>query len=209
MNMNRTAPMTMFCLDAYEPPRAMASPTSQVSHSRIMDKGGAPRAGLRCAGSGPHLTSPAKLGGAGCRESAGRAASRRGGLKRRVLGMRAGCAKHQLACAVLDGTRWLGWTGQSSDEDRGVEVEAALWLALLRGYSGSCRFVDDDTLPGSELTTELRFCGVSPDCLEVGVRARAVSISPPWGSGETMGAHLPSEVYLGQDTRRPGPERNS
>lgn len=39
MNMNRTAPMTMFCLDAYEPPRAMASPTSQVSHSRIMDKG--------------------------------------------------------------------------------------------------------------------------------------------------------------------------
>lgn len=81
--------------------------------------------------------------------------------------------------------------------------------SLLRGYSGSCRFVDDDTLPGSELATELRFCGVSPDCLEVGVRARAVSISPPWGSGETMGAHLPSEVYLGQDTRRPGPERNS
>lgn len=30
-NMNRTAPMTTFCLDAYDPPRAMASPTSRVS----------------------------------------------------------------------------------------------------------------------------------------------------------------------------------
>lgn len=96
---------------------------------------------------------------------------------------------HQLACALLDGfEKQLGLTSQC----RGQGVGRSRTAACSEGSSGSCRTLDDDTLPGSELTTELRFGGASPDCLEVvGVRARAVSISPPWGSCETMGAHLP------------------
>lgn len=64
-------------------------------------------------------------------------------------------------------------------------------VSRFEGCSDDCRIQGGDTLPGSELTTELGVCGVSAGCLEVGVRTRAVSISPPWGSGETMGAHLP------------------
>lgn len=120
MNMNRTAPMTMFCLDAYEPPRAMASPTSQVSHSRIMDKG--VRRARDCDVRAPDRTSrhqpSSEVQGVASRQVVlllGVAGSRDGFSE-----WRAGCAKHQLACAVLDGTRWPGWIGQSSDEDRGL-----------------------------------------------------------------------------------------
>lgn len=114
--------------------------------------------------------------------------------------------EHQLACALVNGLEVQGWDGQSVPKTGGCDGSCT--VARSGGYSGSGGILDDDTLAGSELTTESRVGVVSPGCLEVGVRARAVSISPPWGSCETMGAHLPSEVYLGQDTRRPGPERS-
>lgn len=155
-----------------------------------------------------NLTSPAELGGASV-------ASRQvvlllGAASSETIFRNQGrLCEHQLACALLlEGLEGRGGLDSQGRRRGSGGLDRSCTAARPEGYSGSGRILVVETFPGSELTTELRFRGASPDCLGVELSARAVSISPPLGSGETMGAHFPSEVYLGQDTRRPGPERS-
>lgn len=159
--------MTMFCFDAYEPPRAMASPASRVTWRRVMRSRWQPRArvvlGTRATdGTSRHRPSLEVravangqvvlfLGEAGLS----------GGLSE--LG--GGCVSTSSCALCWTNSRtrleWPVKAGWNRGSDRSCTLACDRW------HSGSYRILCDDTLPCSEFTTGLRFGGACPDCLEV------------------------------------------